>query len=127
MSNAGITNPRGVIFPGKVITIPWRPNRPVTVNERMYEAALRLRPALIVTAMHRSTLTYRDVKVVIDDLYNPQGLGPLLDLISLDSQERGEPSLAALVVRADTGECGDGFVGKPGVAREECYKYWSAR
>lgn len=43
---------------GDTIEIEWRPERPVTVNERMYEAVARLRSAAIVAALRRSTLTY---------------------------------------------------------------------
>ncbi len=96
---------------GDVVDIPWRPERPVTVNANMYEAAVRLRPALIVTAMRRSTLTYGEAEMLIEGRYIAAGLGSLLDLISVDCDSRGEPSLAALVVRSDTGEVGDSFIG----------------
>lgn len=90
---------------------------------------IRLRPALIVAAKRRSTLAYSEVATAIDNQHFAQGLkqtGRLLDLLSADCHARGEPSLAALVVRANTGEVGDSFVGDAGVGRKECYKYWSA-
>jgi hypothetical protein len=112
---------------GDVVDIPWRPERPVRVTANMYDAALRLRPALIDTAKRRSTLTYGEAEILIEGRYVAQGLGPLLDLISADCDSCREPSLAALVVRLDTGEVGDSFRGDPGAERERCYEYWSAR
>jgi hypothetical protein len=113
-----------------VVTFPWRPDRPVTVNSTMYENAIKLRPALIVTAILHTKLTYKKAAIAIDwdqPEYRAQSLGPLLDLISYDCIERGEPPLAPLVVRSDTDEVGDGFVGDPVAGREDCYSHWSAK
>jgi hypothetical protein len=90
----------------------------------MYEAVSRLRSATIVAAQRRDTLTYTEAEAAIDSLYIARGLAPVLDLLSHDCHVRGEPSLAALVVRQDTGEVGDGFVGDAALGREECYAWW---
>jgi hypothetical protein len=113
---------------GDKIQIPWRPERPtVKVDAHMYEAVARLRSAGIVAAQRRSTITYGDAEVAIDRLYVAQGLGRALDLLSHDCNARREPSLAALFVRKDTGEVGDGWAGGAADAaaeREKCYEYW---
>jgi hypothetical protein len=118
--------------PDQVVPVPWRPERPqIRVTENMIEALVRLRPALIVVAKRRSTLTYGEAETVIDGLikmgHGVADGGRLLDLITVDCERRREPSLAALVVRSDTGEVGDGFVGDAGAGREDCYRYWSTK
>lgn len=115
---------------GDTVEIQWRPERPVTVNERMYEAVARLRSATIVAALRRSTLTYTEAERAIDLLYPARGLGAALDLLSYDCIKRREPSLAALVVRKDSGEVGEGFIGGAAAAaaeREKCYEGWSRK
>jgi hypothetical protein len=109
---------------GDTIVVPWRPERPVKVTSTMYEAVYRLRAATIIAARRRSTITYGEAELAIDGLYVAQGLGPALDLLSYDCEARGEPSLAALVVRKDSGKVGDGFVGDAELGREECYEHW---
>jgi hypothetical protein len=96
---------------GDVVEVKWRPERPVKVDDRMYEAVVRLRSALIVAAQRRSTLTYAETATAIDELYPARGLGRALDLLSYDCGQRGEPSLAALVVRSDSGRAGSGWAG----------------
>ena len=54
---------------GDTVEIPWRPERPVKVDDRMYEAVTRLRSAGIVAAQRRSTLTYAEAATAIDELY----------------------------------------------------------
>jgi hypothetical protein len=109
---------------GDTIEISWRPARPVTVNERMYEAVVRLRSATIVAAQHHSTLTYTEAAAAIDALYSYRRLGAALDLLSHDCIARDEPSLAALVVQKNSGQVGDGFVGDAALEREHCYQRW---
>jgi hypothetical protein len=109
---------------GETVPNP-RPGRPpIHVTAAMYEAVSRLRSATIVAAQRRSTLTYSDAEAAIDSLYPARGLAPVLDLLSHDCIARGEPALAALVVRKDTGQVGDGFMGDAALAREECYARW---
>jgi hypothetical protein len=109
---------------GDVVEVKWRPERPVKVDDRMYEAVVRLRSALIVAAQRRSTLTYAETAAAIDELYPARGLGRALDLLSYDCGQRGEPSLAALVVRSDSGRAGSGWAGDAENERERCYRHW---
>jgi hypothetical protein len=112
---------------GDTVEIPWRPERPVRVDDRMYEAVTRLRSAGTVAAQRRSTLTYAEAATAIDELYPARGLGRAPDLLSQDCSQRGEPSLAALVVRSDSGEVGEGWAaGTASAAREHerCSEHW---
>ncbi len=90
----------------------------------MYEAALRLRSALIVAAQRRSTLTYQEASDAIDGIFPRQGLGRPLDLLSHDRALRGEPSLAALVIGTGSGTAGSAYVGNDAAERERCYDRW---
>lgn len=113
---------------GDAVEIAWRPERPtIKVDKRMYQAVTRLRSAGIVAAQRRSTLTYGEAEDAIDTLYAAQGLGRALDLLTYDCQQRREPSLAALFVRKDTGEVGEGWAAHTATAaaeRERCYEHW---
>ena len=109
---------------GDVVTTRFRPEKPIKVSEVMYEAAVRLRSALIVAAQRRSTLTYQEASEAIDRLFAPQGLGRPLDLLSHDCITRGEPSLAALVIGKRTGTVGSAYIGEDAAERERCYKHW---
>lgn len=109
---------------GDTATIKWRPDRPVRVDKRMYEAVTRLRSALIVASQRRSTLTYGEASAAIDEIHPARGLGRALDLLSQDCIERKEPSLAALVVQSTSGAVGGGFKGNAQAERERCYKHW---
>jgi hypothetical protein len=113
---------------GDTVELPWRPQRSaVRVDPHMYEAVARLRSAAIVAAQRRSTITYGEAEAAIDRLFAAYGLGRALDLLSHDCIVRREPSLAALFVRRDTGEVGDGWTGDAANAaaeRERCYEYW---
>ena len=71
-------------------------------------------------------MTYGQASTACEGAYIPQGLGPLLDVLSVDCDRRGEPSLAALVVRKDSFEVGDSFVGDAAASRADCYKHWQA-
>src|SRR6266545_3369166 len=108
---------------GDTVTIKWRPDRPVRVDKRMYEAVTRLRSALIVASQRRSTLTYGEASAAIDEIYPARGLGRALDLLSQDCIERKEPSLTALVVQSTSGAVGGGFKGNAQAERERCYKH----
>ena len=93
----------------------------------MYEAVTRLRSAGIVAAQRRTTLTYAEAAMAIDELYPARALGRALDLLSHDCIQRREPSLAALVVRSDSGEVGEGWAAStanPAKERERCYERW---
>lgn len=71
-----------------------------------------------------STVTYGDMKSTLNLRYQPQGMGRLLDLLSIDCELRGEPSLAALVVGDQTGEVGSDFSGDPATERADLYRFW---
>ncbi|MGN7132059.1 hypothetical protein ACTHQY_02175 [Rhodococcoides corynebacterioides] len=72
---------------------------------------LRARAALIVAALRRTLLTYGELGAAID----VQGIAlrnqarHILDHLSTQNEERGEPSLAALVVNSQTGKPGAGW------------------
>src|SRR4051794_24780498 len=108
---------------GDVITVHWRKAKPIKVTDRLYEAVLRMRSALIVAAKRRSTLTYSEVAAAIDNLFSQRNLTKALDLLAYDCVKRGEPSLASLVVTKLDGETSTGYVGNPGPVRENCYAH----
>lgn len=112
------------VAPEEVVALPFRNGKKVRVTHHMYDAIRLLREHLKGVARRGETITYGEASEVTNDAYIPQGLGPLLDLLSIDCQRRDEPSLAALVVRADDGEVGDSFVGDPQAARDDCYTFW---
>lgn len=91
---------------GDVIALDFRPERPINVTRLMYDAVLRLRETLIKAAKRGSTITYAEASETINGTYIPQNLGKPLDLLSEDCIRRNEPSLAALVVRKDSGLAG---------------------
>lgn len=112
---------------GETFTLDFRNDMKVRVTEHMLRALRLLRPALVELARHGGTMTYGDASSVMNRAYAPNGLGRALDALSIDCERRGEPSLAALVVRKDTGEVGSSFVGEPAAARSECYQRWKQR
>lgn len=71
----------------------------------------RARAALTVAAMRRTLLTYKELGTAIGmsgvELRNR--LPRVLDALSDECNHAGEPSLAALVVNADTGKPGAGW------------------
>jgi hypothetical protein len=95
---------------------------PYRVNENDVARVLLLRGACIAAAWSRSTYRYGDLAALIG--IPPQGMGRYLDLLWEDCTRRDEPSLAALVVKGDTGQCAEDFVGEPSSERERCYGYW---
>lgn len=98
----------------------------VSVSDHMLAALERMRPALIAVAMCRGKLTYAQLTKAAGDPYLARGLGPALDALSEDCRRRGEPCLDALVVRNDTGEVGEAFVGDPDSVRDDLYSLWAA-
>ena len=108
---------------GDTVTTTFRPERPIKVTPVMYEAALRLRSALIVAAQRRSTLTYDQASNAIDGVFLTRALGKPLDLVSHDCMQRGEPSLSALVISKRSGAVGGAYIGDAEAARERCYTY----
>lgn len=95
---------------------------PYTVTADDLTRLVFLRGACLIAAWHRATLLYGEVAPLVG--LATRGMGRILDLLSYDCIQRKEPSLAALVVRADTGQAGAGFVGDDAAEREACYRHW---
>ncbi|WP_433017599.1 hypothetical protein [Kribbella sp. CA-294648] len=113
------------VSPGEIVALDFRHGIEVRVTDHMYRALRLLRPVLIDVARGSGTMTYGEASTACDDAYLPRGMGRLLDVLSVDCERRGEPSLAALVVSKAHGEVGDSFVGDAETARNECYTYWN--
>lgn len=79
-------------------------------KDRSAEVA-QARAALIMAAQRRSIVTYRELgrAIGIDGINLRNQLRHVLDDLSLDCADRGEPSLPALVVNAITGAPGAGW------------------
>lgn len=92
--------------------------------------AERARAALIASAMRRTLLTYKELGQAVDlptGLPLPHHLNRVLNLVAQVCNDKGEPSLAVLVVRSSTGEPGPGF--EPGSVEwfteaQACYRQW---
>lgn len=96
---------------GETLTFSWRPGYTVTVDQRLLDALVKARAALIAVATTRQLITYQGLELVIEDSrYNYRNFRGLLDTVSLDCQRRGESSLAALVVKKGTTQPSWGFI-----------------
>ncbi|MFD0783843.1 hypothetical protein ACFQZ8_07935 [Micromonospora azadirachtae] len=93
----------------------------------MQEALPITRGVLISSALRGETITYKELSIAIDQRYHYRHLGDLLDILSEDCDQHGEPSLAALVTRSDTSQPGGAFIGDAKDEQEACYKYWADR
>lgn len=93
--------------------------RRITVTELAAETVPGIRDHLVDLARAGRTTTYGELKNALALPYSVNGLGRPLDLLSIDCGRRGEPSLAALVVNASTGEVGSDFDGDPVAARND--------
>ena len=91
--------------------------RVVTVTPTAFDCLPRVRERLIEAARTRETVTYGELREELGLPYLVQGMGRLLDLVSVDCLRRGEPSLASMVVNASTGEVGAEFDGDPAAER----------
>lgn len=93
----------------------------------------RARAALIMAAIRQTTVTYGELARAIDwDTSIPVShhMKGVLDRVSDRCFQVGEPSLAVLVVRADAGEPGSGFVQGPSTwasGTRECFNHWRQR
>lgn len=111
------------VSPG-LLDLPFR-DEPVAVTPHMVAALERMRAALISVAQLGGTTTYRALALAVGGAYSPRSLGRPLDVLTIDCRNRGEPSLAALVVRAGrAAEVGRGYVGDPEDERARCYERW---
>ena len=91
--------------------------RLVTVTATAFECLPRVRARLVEAARAGETVTYGELREELGLPYLVQGMGRLLDLVSVDCARRGEPSLASMVVNASTGEVGADFDGDPAAER----------
>lgn len=101
--------------------------RTLTVTPTAFECLPRVRTILIEAARSGETVTYSEMHDQLDLPYAVNGMGRLLDLLSEDCIRRREPSLAAIVVNATTGEVGEDFAGDPVAERALVFaqRHWS--
>ena len=91
------------------------------------ESIARMREHLVDAARAGETVTYGELVREADLPVPPKALGRLLVLLSEDCARRGEPTLAAIVVTAATGEVGDGYGAGAARDRRELRDYWRGR
>jgi hypothetical protein len=108
---------------GSQIDVPWRAEK-ITLTASLRDALPAVRSALIIAALRCETVTYKELGFALDGRITYRKMGDLLDILSHDCEANSEPSLAALVVRGDTGRPGNSFVGDPVAIKEQCYAYW---
>lgn len=106
------------------VVVPWRGGRRVTLTPLARATLDAIRPILVDTAAHRETITYGQLARASGGRYRPVGMGRLMDLVAMDCAERGEPSLAALVVSAATDEVGAGYGGDAAAERARVFHHW---
>jgi hypothetical protein len=95
------------------------------VTPLLAETVPLARAALLTAAQLGRTMTYGQLSAAVDRRYVPVSLGNVLDLVSYDCQLRQEPSLAALVIRGDTNEPGDAWVGDSDAEQKLCFERWA--
>jgi hypothetical protein len=114
--------PSCLLVPGETVLTE---RRRFHVSRRDIDHVVAMRALLIVEAQAGTTITYGEV---VRDLHlpvPPKGLGRLLVLLSEDCERRGEPTLAALVVRQSTGDVGEGYGPQAADDRRELIDFWS--
>ena len=99
--------------------------RTITVTQVQADVGQRVRDELIDVARRGQTITYGELKALAHLSHPPNGMGRLLDVISEDCRLRDEPSLAPLVVNAETLEVGADYEGAPKDDRQRLYDFWS--
>src|SRR5688572_28788455 len=102
-------------------------DRVIVVSDLAAVSLPMVRAYLIGVARAGGTVTYGEMKRDLELSYPANGLGHLLDVVSVDCIQRSEPSLAALVVAAETLEVGSGFGTDPASERELLYRRWLSR
>jgi hypothetical protein len=115
------------VFLNERVSLEFRGGRTVRVTHNMFHALSLLRPALIDVARHRDTITYGEGSLAAQGAYLPRGMGPMLDVLTVDCQRRGEPSLASLVVTKSGGEVGSAYGSGAAAERGRCYDHWARR
>lgn len=94
------------------------------------DVVMQARAALIMASMRRSLVTYKELgqAIGIDGVGLRNEMRHVLDELSVQCHDRGEPTLAALVVNAQTGEPGSGWQDGPGLPWfkevRQVYKHW---
>lgn len=93
---------------------------------------LQARAALIMAALRRSIVTYKELGFAIGlkdiELRNEMRL--VLEQLAIDCEQAGEPPMTALVVNAQSGAPGAGWHGngEPWHADvQRVFRYWAAR
>lgn len=99
--------------------------RRMHVSERDVDSVTAMRGLLIEEARAGGTVTYGEIVRDLELPTSPKGLGRLLDLLSEDCSRRGEPTLAAIVVTASTGEVGHGYGTGAADDRAALYAHWA--
>lgn len=97
----------------------------IRLSDRVARTVMRCRPVLIDVARNREVITYGELSESIDRSVLPRHMGTLLHMIGHDCAARGEPSLAALVVRAGTGEVGTRDASWAEPERLACWRHWA--
>lgn len=115
---------RCLLVPGETVTTE---SRRFHVTPADVDHVIAMRALLIDEARAGTTITYGEVVRALRLPVPPKGLGRLLVLLSEDCARRGEPTLAALVVRQSTGEVGDGYGPQARDDRKELLDFWSRR
>jgi len=118
-----------VLKAGVVFTPHWRPGNTYLVTDEDVINVAMLRGALITPAKRGEKLTYTEVTAITGVWRQGPAMTKLLDLLSEDCHQQGEPSLAAICTRKDTGTPGDGFVTSTYVEddMQAVYDYWQQR
>lgn len=101
--------------------------RRIRLSDRVARIVMRCRSILIDVAAHREVITYGELSQAIDGSVLPRHMGLLLHMIGHDCAARGEPSLAALVVRAGTWEVGTPDASWAPPERLACWEHWCSR
>lgn len=120
----GGTGPRSdiALTPGERYPVG---ERNFTLTPRLAEALARARPVLVDVAAHHEVITYGELSEVIGALVAPRHMGPLLHMVGHDCRMRDEPSLAALVVGAASGEVGTADDSWAPPERWACWQRWT--
>jgi hypothetical protein len=106
--------------------VPVRRGRRARIRRRLLRAPFA-RYACRQLCWPETTVTYKELSTAIDGRYHYRQLGDALDILSMDCIDHGEPSLAALVVRADTNVPGDAFLGDAESEQRAYHEHWEAR
>lgn len=115
-------NAYSLLIPGETVTAE---RRRFHVSPTDIDQVAAMRVLLMDEARAGTTITYGEVVRALRLNVLPRGLGRLLVLLSEDCARRGEPTLAALVVRQSTGEVGDGYGPQALDDRRELLDFWA--